>query len=69
MELSFKQWFLEVGPGGGGPGGGMSPPEQMPIDPDPAPGQTDAMPSRRLDKTDLPPTSAHPKMKKRMKKK
>lgn len=30
MELYFKQWLLEVGMGGGGPGGGMEPPKQDP---------------------------------------
>lgn len=27
---TFKQWLLEVGAGGGGPGSGMTPPRQDP---------------------------------------
>lgn len=28
--MGFKKWLLEVGMGGGGPGGGMHPPIQTP---------------------------------------
>jgi hypothetical protein len=28
--MEFKRWLAEVGMGGGGPGGGMSPPLQKP---------------------------------------
>lgn len=28
--MEFKKWLAEVGMGGGGPGGGMSPPLQRP---------------------------------------
>jgi len=66
--LSFKQWFIEVGAGGGGPGSGMDPPKQSPVDPDPSPGQTQALFTGTLDKSDLPPTPKHPRMKKKMKK-
>jgi len=29
--MNFKKWLLEVGMGGGGPGGGMEPPRQNPV--------------------------------------
>lgn len=67
-NLSFKQWLIEVGAGGGGPGSGLEPPKQSPVDPDPSPGQTHAFHSVNIDKSDLPPTPSNPKMKKRMKK-
>lgn len=28
--MNFKKWLFEVGMGGGGPGGGMEPPQQVP---------------------------------------
>ncbi len=28
--MNFKKWLIEVGMGGGGPGGGMDPPKQDP---------------------------------------
>jgi hypothetical protein len=28
--MNFKKWLIEVGMGGGGPGGGMEPPSQNP---------------------------------------
>lgn len=28
--MNFKKWLLEVGMGGGGPGGGLEPPKQNP---------------------------------------
>lgn len=28
--MNFKKWLLEVGMGGGGVGGGLEPPKQMP---------------------------------------
>lgn len=28
--MNFKKWLIEVGMGGGGPGGGMEPPKQNP---------------------------------------
>lgn len=28
--MEFKKWFIEVGMGGGGPGGGMTPPKSDP---------------------------------------
>ncbi|MHA2043229.1 MAG: hypothetical protein ACW99G_00460 [Candidatus Thorarchaeota archaeon] len=30
MIPTFQQWLMEVGMGGGGPGGGMEPPKQDP---------------------------------------
>ena len=34
--MGFKEWLklLEVGMGGGGPGGGLEPPKQCPYDPE-----------------------------------
>lgn len=31
--MRFKKWLIEVGMGGGGPGGGMTPPLQRPDTP------------------------------------
>ena len=67
MELHFKLWF-EVGmdgDGGGRPGGGMEPPKQNPIDPNPAPGQTDAFARYHgPNSNELPPTPRNPAKKK-----
>jgi len=59
MELYFGKWLeAQV------LGGGIEPPKESPIDPSPAPGQTDAMPTYCLPGSkELPPT------KKKMKKK
>lgn len=50
-ELYFKKWCeLQV------IGGGIEPPKESPVDPDPAPGQTDAFPRYNLPGSDeLPP--------------
>lgn len=69
FSLYFKKW-LEAG---GASFGGIEPPKQQPIDPDPAPGQTDAMPRHHgAGSEELPPTPAKKTrvffMKKKMKK-
>jgi hypothetical protein len=58
--LYFKNWITEAQV----LGGGIEPPKQSPVDPSPAPGQTDAFPRYHAPgSSELPPTK-----KKRMKK-
>ena len=65
FPLYFKKW-IEAG---GAHFGGIEPPKQQPIDPDPAPGQTDAMPDFHAPGSDqLPPTKKDRDYKKYMKK-
>lgn len=44
--------------------GGLPPPEEHPVDAAVKPGHCGAFPSGTLDKSDLPPTPEHPRMKK-----
>jgi hypothetical protein len=56
MNLSFRTW-MEVGPLSG-----LEPPRQSPIDPQPAPGQTNAVADYHgPDSDQLPPTKIHKK--------
>ncbi|RDJ35619.1 MAG: hypothetical protein DWQ19_12440 [Crenarchaeota archaeon] len=65
MQLYFRKWAEENQV----LGGGLEPPKQSPVDPDPSPGQTDAMPRYHSpDSEELPPTNKK-KMKKKAKKK
>jgi len=62
QDLSFKKW-MEIASLGG-----IEPPKQSPIDPTPAPGQTNALQTYHSSGSDeLPPING--KMKKKMKKK
>lgn len=61
-NLMFKKWFENQSLGGG-----LEPPKESPIDPDPAPGQTNALADFHLPGSDqLPPVKR--KMKSKMKK-
>ena len=65
MILSFKKWLENSAVGGFDPA-----PMQSPIDPEPAPGQTDAFPRYHLPGSDeLPPTPKKKTIIKKMKKK
>jgi hypothetical protein len=64
--LFFKKWIESQTLGGG-----LSPPKQSPVDPSPAPGQTNAFPTYSI--ADEPPTKRNKfrmksKMKSKMKK-
>jgi len=68
MVVTFRQWLMEVGMGGGGPGGGMEPPKQDPT----KVGGTNAFGDYHMPGSDeLPPTSPRfiKKSKKKSKKK
>lgn len=57
MQLFFKPW-LELQ----SMGGGLQPPQQSPVDPEPSPGQTDAFPRHySRDSDELPPTKKQKK--------
>lgn len=65
MELTFKKWLENSGVGGFDPA-----PMQSPIDPEPAPGQTDAFPRYSFPGSDELPVQKKKKLiiKKKMKK-
>lgn len=58
MKLYFKLWIERLVTGG-------EPPKESPVDPNPAPGQTDAL--FRYNRDDKPPVPRYPMIKKKMK--
>lgn len=64
MELKFKKWLENSGAGGFD-----TPPMQSPIDPEPAPGQTDAFQRYHFPGSDELPVQKKKLVAKKMKKK